>query len=101
MARSGVNIMTSLTKTLVAAGAFAAAMGFSISAGYAYGDAPWCAVVNMGKGVTWNCYYKTVEECVPNVIAGNRGFCNLNPDPKPTPVARSVHHKRRTSSAAK
>jgi hypothetical protein len=26
-----------------------------------------------------DCRYRTVEECVPNVIAGNRGFCNLNP----------------------
>jgi hypothetical protein len=29
--------------------------------------------------MVWYCYYKTVEECVPNVLAGNRGFCNVNP----------------------
>jgi hypothetical protein len=96
-----VKIMTSLKTTLVTAGAVAAAMGFSVSASYAYGDAPWCAVVNVGKGVTWNCYYQTVDQCIPNVIAGNRGFCNLNPDPRPAPVAKSSHHKRRTSAAAK
>jgi hypothetical protein len=45
-----------------------------------YGEAPWCAVVNVGTGnVVWYCYYSTVEECVPNVLAGNRGFCNVNP----------------------
>jgi hypothetical protein len=45
-----------------------------------YGHAPWCAVINIGTGeVVWDCQYRTVEECAPNVIAGNRGFCNLNP----------------------
>jgi hypothetical protein len=44
------------------------------------GDAPWCAVINLGMGdIAWDCRYRTVEQCVPNVIAGNRGFCNLNP----------------------
>jgi hypothetical protein len=45
-----------------------------------YGDAPWCAVVSIGTGgVHWDCEYNTVEACVPNVIAGNRGFCGMNP----------------------
>lgn len=44
------------------------------------GDAPWCAVVEVGAGeVEWDCHYQTVEQCAPNVVAGNRGFCNLNP----------------------
>lgn len=52
---------------------------FAASVGHASGDAPWCAVINLGMGdVSWDCRYRTVEECVPNVIAGNRGFCNLN-----------------------
>ena len=42
-------------------------------------EAPWCAVVNDIGDVTWDCQYNSVEECVPNVIAGNRGFCNPNP----------------------
>lgn len=46
----------------------------------AYGDAPWCAVINIGPGeVYWDCQYQTFEACVPNVLAGNRGFCNINP----------------------
>ena len=41
---------------------------------------PWCAVVSIGAGnVTWDCHYNSFEECAPNVIAGNRGFCNRNP----------------------
>ncbi len=64
---------------------------------HASGDAPWCAVINLGMGdVYWDCQYRTVEECVPNVIAGNRGFCNLNPrGPGPAPAARTaVPHQR-------
>ena len=45
-----------------------------------YGDAPWCAVMNIGTGeMYWDCQYQTFDACVPNVIAGNRGFCNVNP----------------------
>ena len=42
-------------------------------------EAPWCAVLGMGKGVYWDCQYATFEECRPNVLAGNRGWCNPNP----------------------
>jgi Protein of unknown function (DUF3551) len=43
-------------------------------------QAPWCAVISMGRGEAyWDCQYRTVEECVPVVISGNRGFCNPNP----------------------
>jgi len=45
-----------------------------------YGDAPWCAVLQAGTGsVVWHCYYRTAEECAPNVVAGSRGSCNTNP----------------------
>jgi len=57
------------------------------------GDAPWCAVVNIGFGeMEWDCHYQTVEQCAPNVVAGNRGFCNLNPYYVP-PIAPSGHAK--------
>jgi Protein of unknown function (DUF3551) len=43
-------------------------------------EAPWCAVVETGLGsVHWDCQYASVEACVPNVLAGNRGTCNQNP----------------------
>ena len=61
---------------------------------------PWCAVIDYGDGgVTWECNYRTFEECYPNVLAGNKGSCNLNPaGPGPqaaTPAAyqpRKKHH---------
>jgi hypothetical protein len=60
---------------------------------------PWCAVVSFGTGdVYWDCQYRTFEECVPNVLAGNRGFCNHNPGyvGEPVPAHRyKVHQKRR------
>jgi hypothetical protein len=64
-----------------------------------YGNAPWCAVIELGQGeVQWQCVYQTVEQCAPNVIAGNRGFCNLNPYNVPlqaAPPASVKHHVRR------
>ncbi len=61
-------------------------------------EAPWCAVVNAGLGdMIWDCQYWTFEACVPNVLSGNRGFCNMNPRwdgwyPKPEKPKR---HRRR------
>jgi hypothetical protein len=78
---------------MIAFAAFAAGMSFEVPAGHAFGDAPWCAVVTLGAGeVHWDCQYRTVEECVPNVLAGNRGFCN--PNPQPGPVAYPKYRKR-------
>jgi hypothetical protein len=86
---------------LVLAVAIAAAVlcfqATSSHAGY-LGDAPWCAVIEIGAGdVEWDCEYRTVEECVPNVLAGNRGFCELNPYGPPArtvPPARIRRHPR-------
>ena len=85
----------------VAIAAVAAALCLQVSSSQAqyYGDAPWCAVLQIGTGsVTWHCYYRTVEECVPNVLAGNRGSCNLNPyftaSRGPATTARPAHRKR-------
>jgi hypothetical protein len=60
------------------------------------GEAPWCAVVEIGAGdVEWDCHYATVEACAPNVIAGNRGFCAINPHFSPPPYTGAVRAKRR------
>lgn len=46
----------------------------------ASGSAPWCAVINMGPGdAYWDCQYPSIEACRPNILSGNRGFCNPNP----------------------
>ena len=43
-------------------------------------NARWCAVISLGPGdAYWDCRYFSLEDCVPHVIAGNRGFCNTNP----------------------
>jgi hypothetical protein len=60
----------------------AAAISFGVPASRAStdGNEPWCAVVDQGAGnVMWECFYQTIAECQPNVLAGNRGFCQHNP----------------------
>ena len=43
-------------------------------------EAPWCAVTSGGAGdMHWDCHYCSIDECLPNVLAGNRGWCNLSP----------------------
>jgi hypothetical protein len=64
----------SLAKLTFGVAALAAVMCFGTSASRAFGDAPWCAVINLGRDAYWDCQYRTVEECVPNVLAGNRGL---------------------------
>jgi hypothetical protein len=64
----------------IATAALAAVICCGVQNARAYGDAPWCAVVDVGAGsVVWDCRYRSIEECTPNVVAGSRGFCNLNP----------------------
>jgi hypothetical protein len=90
--------------SMLAGTAFAGAVCLTASPSYAFGDAPWCAVISLGTGeVYWDCQYSTIEACVPNVLAGNRGFCNLNPNPGPAagphPAYRHhpLHHHPRHS----
>jgi hypothetical protein len=46
----------------------------------AWRENPWCAVIDYGDGgVSWECNYRTFEECYPNVLAGNKGTCTQNP----------------------
>jgi len=84
------------TRWLLAGAAFAVAMGLQMPKSYAFGDAPWCAVIELGQGdAYWDCQYRTVEECVPHVLAGDRGFCNPNPWPGPAKPVSVRHAKRR------
>jgi hypothetical protein len=55
-------------------------------------EAPWCAVISTtDDSVYWDCQYSTFEQCRPNVLAGNRGWCNPNPAyvPGPEPKRKS------------
>jgi hypothetical protein len=86
-----------IISALTAAGLVAAAMSVGVPAAHAgsFGSAPWCAVQNLGAGdVVWDCEFRTAEACAPHVIAGNRGFCNINPSfVPPTSVAPIKHRK--------
>jgi hypothetical protein len=43
-------------------------------------EGPWCAFINIGTGNVYeDCQYYSIEACRSNVLAGNRGFCNINP----------------------
>jgi Protein of unknown function (DUF3551) len=53
-------------------------------------EAPWCAVINTGPYVHWDCQYQSLEQCYPTVLADNRGFCN----PSPYFVANPTEHRR-------
>jgi hypothetical protein len=84
--------------------AAAAALVFEMSPAHtAYiGNARWCAVVNIGSGnMEWDCEYESIETCRPHVIAGNRGFCDLNPYYSPAPpyggrdAKRAHRHKHK------
>ena len=62
-------------------------------------EAPWCAVISIGPAdAYWDCQYRTFKECLPHVLAGNRGFCNPNPaysGPESKPN-RKIRHRRRS-----
>jgi len=90
-----------MKRLLLAIAALMAAASFAAGPAQAQvGHAPWCAVVNMGTGsVYWDCQYRTVWDCIPNVLAGNRGTCNPNPGwayaPEPVRHRHRRHHRAR------
>jgi len=85
-----------MIRIILATAVVTAVMSFDGRPARAY-EAPWCAVINIGPGgVYWDCQYKSLEECAPNVLAGNRGFCNPNPRyVGPTSKVRGKHQARR------
>ena len=86
-------------ETDLCGGSFAAVMGLNTRrhAAAAWRENPWCAVIDYGDGaVTWECNYRTFEECYPNVLAGNKGSCNLNPaGPGPQAATSAASHPRK------
>jgi hypothetical protein len=53
--------------------------------------------MEIGAGdVEWDCEYASVAACAPNVIAGNRGFCALNPYYSPAPRYGAARAKSRS-----
>ena len=70
-----------MVRTILAASAVLVFMGSGFRPAAAdFYSAPWCAVVAMGDGdMQWDCEFRTIEECRPQVLSGNRGWCNPNP----------------------
>jgi hypothetical protein len=91
--------MRAATKVAIVGAGFTAGWMFGASAGRASGHGEWCAVIEIGAGEAyWDCRYQTDEECVPNVLAGNRGTCTPNPyESAPTvavPFKRHYRHRK-------
>jgi len=94
-------------KSLIAPSTFAtsaALIVLSVSApaqAAAWREYPWCAVIDYGDGgVSWECNYRTIEECYPNVLADNKGTCTQNPAAGgPQASAPAVSHKPRKRHA--
>jgi len=84
-------------KHLIYAAIILAAAAFDLQPAQAQvGHGRWCAVISVGTGaVYWDCQYNTIEQCVPNVLAGNRGFCNYNPGFVEASPAEMRAHKHR------
>ena len=90
-------MLKTLAKLTFGVAALAAATSFGTSPSHASGNAPWCAVIEIGTGsIYWDCQYPTFEACyhLGNILAGNRGFCNLNPSAGPSQVVPYKHPKR-------
>jgi Protein of unknown function (DUF3551) len=70
-----------MTRIILVAIAGLAGAFFGLQPVQAY-QAPWCAMIRLGPGSTyWDCQYHSFEDCYRrgNILAGNRGFCNVSP----------------------
>jgi hypothetical protein len=83
-------------RTILLLSTIAAGTLFGASESRAWdGDAPWCAVVNMGAGwVTERCYFNDFESCRREITGMSSGFCNTNPRYVAQPQPRKKSRKR-------
>jgi len=82
-------------RILLIAGVLIAAVSFDARPSSAQ-EGPWCAFISLGTGTMYeDCRYSSLEACRPNVLAGNRGFCNPNPRwVGPAPKSKTRHKRR-------
>ena len=83
-----------MIRMIFAGAAVLASLSFGLQPAKAY-EAPWCAVINTGLDVYWDCQYQSLEQCYPTVLAGNRGFCNPSPYFFANPTEQRRSAKRR------
>jgi Protein of unknown function (DUF3551) len=89
--------MKTMMRLVLAVAVSAAALFFNVPVSRAFEHGPWCAVTDNGTGnMYWDCQYNSLEECVPNVLSGNRGFCNVNPAFGLYAAKPAEHRKHRT-----
>ena len=89
-----------MIRIAISAATVVALTAFGPRPAQAYAEAPWCAVLNTGTGsVYWDCHYASLEQCVPHVLSGNRGFCNQNPAYTGPAEVRRTHYSRRRHPA--
>ena len=81
-----------MARVIFAAVVALVSLAFGLWPAAAY-EAPWCAVSKDGDH--WDCQYSSLEDCRPNVLAGNRGWCNPNPYFVAEPTGHSPSQKRR------
>jgi hypothetical protein len=86
-----------MMRNILAATVFAAVLAavFAVNASTARAaEGPWCALLNFGSDVSEDCQYRTLEECLPAVTSGFRGFCNHNPRWQGPDEQPRLHRKR-------
>jgi len=83
-----------MTRMIFAAAVMLTSLALGLQPAAAY-EAPWCAVINTGLDVHWDCQYQSIEQCYPAVLAANRGFCNQNPYFVAATRERRASQKRR------
>jgi hypothetical protein len=86
--------MPSATEIAIIAASLAVGSMLDARARDASGDAPRCAVTEIGDGARGRQY---LEECVPNVFADNCGNCTPNPYESAVPLKR--HYKNSLARA--
>src|SRR5262249_61328550 len=89
-----------LRASLAVAGVVFLLLGPKPAGAQYYTQAPWCAVVSTGGDVRWECIYRSIEECRPNVLAGNRWVCDTDPYFVPSYLAVGSKQTRRARPPA-
>jgi len=79
-------VETPVPKLALVIAAAAGILGVSVRPSLAYqtGDSRWCAVINRGDVMSWDCEYDSNDDCAA-AVAGSGGYCAINPYWRPDP----------------
>jgi uncharacterized protein DUF3551 len=99
-AAAGISFVTGrsrgldMLRNILAATVFAAVLAAVHTNAARAAEGPWCALLNFGADISEDCQYRTLEECLPAVTSGFRGFCNHNPRWQGATDEPRLHRKR-------